>query len=187
MENYLSLLKQGDERAFETLINENKNNVYRVALSVVHNPQDAEDIAQEAFVKVFLSIKSFDGRSSLSTWLYRITYNLSLDFLKKHGKKALLTKTLDDPENTELLSLADDSYIPEEVFEKKQLKQDLFEALESLPEEQRVLIEMKDVNGFSYEEILAITGLKEGTLKSRLNRGRLSMKKILNKKWNITE
>jgi len=181
----ITLLKKGDEKAFEQLINENQTAVYRVALSVVHNPEDAEDIAQETFVRVFLSISGFDGRSSLSTWLYRIAYNLSLDFLKKHGKKIKVTKTLDDEEDVEIMSLSDDTFLPEDAFEKKQTKQDIFDAMKELPPEQRELIEMKDVHGFSYEEIAAMTGLKDGTIKSRLNRGRTSLKKILSEKWNI--
>ena len=117
--------------------------------------------------------------------MYRIVYNLSVDFLKKHGKRAKITKTLDDPEDPELLDLSDETFIPEDAFEKKQIRQDLREALKTLPDEQRELIELKDIHGFSYEEIVSMTSLKEGTLKSRLNRGRLALKNYLSKKWNI--
>ncbi|MBQ4629075.1 MAG: sigma-70 family RNA polymerase sigma factor [Clostridia bacterium] len=185
MTDNLEKLKTGDEQAFEAFIRENQTRVYRIALSLVHNPQDAEDIAQETFVKVYMSISSFNGQSAITTWMYRIVYNLAVDFLKKHGKRAKVTKTLDDPEDPELLILSDESFLPEEAFEKKQMKRDLYEALKTLPDEQRELIELKDIHGFSYEEIVAMTSLKEGTLKSRLNRGRLALKNYLSKKWNI--
>ena len=132
-----------------------------------------------------MSISSFNGQSAITTWMYRIVYNLSVDFLKKHGKRAKITKTLDDPEDPELLDLSDETFIPEDAFEKKQIRQDLREALKTLPDEQRELIELKDIHGFSYEEIVSMTSLKEGTLKSRLNRGRLALKNYLSKKWNI--
>ena len=185
MTDNLEKLKNGDEQAFEAFIRENQTRVYRIALSLVHNPQDAEDIAQETFVKVYMSISSFNGQSAITTWMYRIVYNLAVDFLKKHGKRAIVTKTLDAPEDPELLILSDESFLPEEAFEKKQMKRDLYEALKTLPDEQRELIELKDIHGFSYEEIVAMTSLKEGTLKSRLNRGRLALKNYLSKKWNI--
>lgn len=187
MTNSLKKLLSGDEKAFEEFIKENQAKVYRVALSMVRNPQDAEDIAQETFVKVYMSLSSFAGRSEITTWVYRIAYNLSIDFLKKHGKRAKITKTLDDPDDTELLELSDDSFLPEDAFEKKEVKKDIYDALQSLPDEQRELIELKDIHGFSYEEIAEMLSIKEGTLKSRLNRGRLALKKILLKKWNIDE
>ena len=187
MTESLEKLLSGDEQAFEEFIRENQTKVYRIALSMVKNPQDAEDIAQETFVKVYMSLSSFGGRSEITTWVYRIVYNLSIDFLKKHGKRAKITKTLDDPDDTELLELSDDSYLPEDAFEKKEVKKDIYEALKSLPDEQRELIELKDIHGFSYEEIAEMLSIKEGTLKSRLNRGRLVLKKILSKKWNIDE
>lgn len=187
MTDSLEKLLSGDEQAFEEFIKENQTKVYRVALSMVRNPQDAEDIAQETFVKVYMSLSSFAGRSEITTWVYRIAYNLSIDFLKKHGKRAKITKTLDDPDDTELLELSDDSFLPEDAFEKKEVKKDIYNALQSLPDEQRKLIELKDIHGFSYEEIAEMLSIKEGTLKSRLNRGRLALKKILSKKWNIDD
>ncbi len=187
MTENLKKLKAGDEQAFAAFVQENQARVYHIALSLVRNPHDAEDIAQEAFVRVYMHIASFNEQSAITTWIYRIVYNLSVDFLNKHGKRAKVTKTLDDPEDPELLSLSDDSFLPEAAFEKKQLKSDLYEALQSLPDEQRELIELKDIHGFSYDEIISMTDLKEGTLKSRLNRGRLAIKKYLSKKWNIID
>ena len=184
-QDFIKELKAGSERAFSRLINENQTKVYRIALSIVKNHSDAEDIAQEVFIRIYTSISSFKGNSSLATWIYKITYNRSLDFLKKNNKKMKTTKTLDDPEDAELLTLAGEKFIPEKEFEDKQMKEDIQAALQKLPEDQRQLIELKDIHGFSYEEIMEITGLKDGTMKSRLNRARTSLRKMLQTKWNI--
>ncbi len=184
-QEFIKELKAGSEKAFNRLISENQTKVYRIALSIVKNHSDAEDIAQEVFIRIYTSISSFKGNSSLATWIYKITYNRSLDFLKKNNKKMKTTKTLDDPEDAELLTLAGERFIPEKEFEDKQMKEDIHTALQKLPEDQRQLIELKDIHGFSYEEILDITGLKDGTMKSRLNRARTSLRKMLQTKWNI--
>lgn len=184
-EEFIKELKAGKESAFNRLIEENQKKVYRIALSLVKNPTDAEDIAQETFIRVYTSIRNFKGNSSLSTWIYKIAYNLSLDFIKRNNKKLKTTKTLDDPEDTEIISLTGDNFLPEKEFENKQLKAAIDSALKELPEEQRTLIELKDIHGFSYEEITEITGLKDGTMKSRLNRARAALRKSLQSIWNF--
>ena len=92
---------------------------------------------------------------------------------------------MDDPEDTEIISLTGDNFLPEKEFENKQLKAAIDSALKELPEEQRTLIELKDIHGFSYEEITEITGLKDGTMKSRLNRARAALRKSLQSIWNF--
>lgn len=184
-EQLIKELKAGKESAFNRLIEEHKNRVYRIALSLVKNPTDAEDVAQDVFIKIYTSVSSFKGNSSLATWIYKITYNMSLDFLKSKNRRIKRFKTLDDPEDAEILSLSDDSFLPEKAYENLELKKDLDAALEQLPEDQREMVTLKDVHGFSYEEIIEMTGLKEGTMKSRLNRARASLRKMLQSKWNI--
>ena len=183
--NFLELLKNGDKTAFEKLVSENQNYIYRLVFSMVHNEQDSQDIVQETFIKVYTSIDSFNAQSSISTWIYRIAYNLSIDFLKKYGKRNKMTKTLDDYDDIEMLSIESTAFIPEQMFESKEIVEDIHEALKQLPDEQRVPIELKDLNGLSYEEIQQIMNIPNGTLKSRLNRGRLTLRKILSNKWNI--
>lgn len=175
--DFLNKLKKGDEKAFEILVSENKDNVYRVALSVVKDPDDAEDVSQNVFLKVYMSIRSFRGDSELSTWMYRIAYNMSLDFLRKHKKG--IVKTLDNEEDPEILSLYDETYVPEDFFERRETKTVVREAIASLPDEQRILVELKDLYDFSYEEIASMMNINPGTLKSRLNRGREKIKKYL--------
>ncbi len=184
---FVTKIKQGDDSAFEELVRKYQNYIFRLAFSMVKDEEDAKELTQEVFIKVYTSIQGFTGRSSLSTWLYRITYNLCLDYLKKNRKKKLLTQSLDDRENIELLSLKADTHTPEEALEAAEIREDIKEGLRTLPQEQRILIEFKDVLDLSYEEILEVTGLKSGTLKSRLFRGRLTLKNYLSHKWNIQE
>ena len=180
----LKLLKSGDYETFEQLVTENQENVYRIVLSVIRDEEEAKDLAQDVFLKIYMSIKSFNGNSSLSTWIYRIAYNTALDHIKKVKNKNK-TKSIDDDEDIEVMYLDSKSFNPENEAEKREVSQDIKAALGMLPDEQRQVIELKDVHGFSYDEISAITGLKEGTLKSRLSRGRANLKNILIKKWNI--
>ena len=184
---FVAKIKQGDDSAFEELVRKYQNYIFRLAFSMVKNEEDAKELTQEVFIKVYTSIQGFTGRSSLSTWLYRITYNLCLDYIKKNRKKRLMTQSLDDNENIELLSLKADTHTPEEALEAAEIRADIKEGLKILPQEQRILIEFKDILGLSYEEILEVTGLKSGTLKSRLFRGRLTLKNYLSHKWNIQE
>ncbi len=184
---FVAKIKQGDDSAFEELVRKYQNYIFRLAFSMVKNEEDAKELTQEVFIKVYTSIQGFTGRSSLSTWLYRITYNLCLDYIKKNRKKRLMTQSLDDNENIELLSLKADTHTPEEALEAAEIRADIKEGLKTLPQEQRILIEFKDILGLSYEEILEVTGLKSGTLKSRLFRGRLTLKNYLSHKWNIQE
>lgn len=184
---FVAKIKQGDDSAFEELVRKYQNYIFRLAFSMVKNEEDAKELTQEVFIKVYTSIQGFTGRSSLSTWLYRVTYNLCLDYIKKNRKKRLMTQSLDDNENIELLSLKADTHTPEEALEAAEIRADIKEGLKTLPQEQRILIEFKDILGLSYEEILEVTGLKSGTLKSRLFRGRLTLKNYLSHKWNIQE
>lgn len=180
-------LKQGDEPAFEELVGKYQNYIFRLAVSILKDEEDARELTQEVFIKIYTSVSGFNKRSSLSTWIYRITYNLCLDHLKKHQRRKKMTTSLDDGENTEILSLKAEGNDPVEALERREIRKAIREGLNTLPDEHRILIELKDIQGFSYEEILAITGLKDGTLKSRLFRARLSLKKYLEEKWNIRE
>ena len=180
----LGLLKSRDEAAFEQFIREHQENVYRIVFSVVGNEQDAQDVAQEVFIKIYLSISSFRGNSALSTWVYRIAYNTALDHHKKQRRRPVV-RSMDTDEDLETLYLksAKDGS-PEERFSEEQIRKDISDALAMLPDEQRQVVMLRDVYGFSYEQITVMTGLKSGTLKSRLSRGRSGVKNILIKMWN---
>lgn len=175
----LKKLRHGDHDAFERLVRDNQENVFRVIVSVVRNEEDARDLAQDTFVKAYTSIASFNGISSVSTWLYRIAYNTALDFCRKSGKTPD-SKSLFDEDDSEMRNLrAAEETQPEKAFERTSLRKKIFAALAELPEEQRKMIELRDVHGFSYEQISKMTGVREGTVKSRINRARESLRKKL--------
>lgn len=175
----LKKLRHGDHDAFERLVRDNQENVFRVIVSVVRNEEDARDLAQDTFVKAYTSIASFNGTSSVSTWLYRIAYNTALDFCRKNVKTPD-SKSLFDEDDSEMRNLrAAEETQPEKAFERTSLRKKIFAALAELPEEQRKMIELRDVHGFSYEQISKMTGVREGTVKSRINRARESLRKKL--------
>lgn len=183
--NDLKKLRDGDKEVFEKLVRDNQDNVYKLILSIVHNEEDAKDLAQETFIKVYTSISSFNGSSSVSTWIYRIGYNTALDFCRKN-KRVPESKSLDDDEDNQVKFVSEhEDKQPENILVKQEMLKDVEAALEKLPEDQRRVIELRDRHGFSYEEICDITGQREGTVKSRINRARKNMKKFLSEKWNI--
>lgn len=175
----LKKLRNGDHDAFERLVRDNQENVFRVIVSVVRNEEDAKDLAQDTFVKAYTSIASFNGVSSVSTWLYRIAYNTALDFCRKSGRTPD-SKSLYDEDDSETRALrASEETQPEKAFERTELREKIFSALNELPEDQRTMLELRDVRGFSYEQISKMTGVREGTVKSRINRARENLRKKL--------
>ncbi len=179
----LSKAKNGDIEAFEILIEEHQKKVFNIALKMLGNYHDANEIAQEAFIKAFKSIKGFKGNSSFSTWVYRIAVNVCLDELRKRKKNKLIY--IDDEiknEDGEIKrEFPDDTYAPETVAETNEIRRKVNSAISALPEEHRIVIILRDINGMSYGEISKITNSPEGTVKSRINRARNALKELLKK------
>ena len=143
---------------------------------------DAEDSAQEVFVKVFRFMRNFTGQSSFSTWLYKIASNVCLDFLRKKKRRPVDTvsihQTSGDGEEY-VLPILDTAKSPYEQAQLSEAQRFLAKALNELSPEQRQVIVLRDVEGLSYEEIAEIIGVAVGTVKSRINRARQSLQKIL--------
>ncbi len=170
----------GDADAFEPLVTANKNFVYNIALKMLSNPEDAFDVSQEAFVKAYRSLKDFKGDSSFSSWLYRITANMCLDFMRKNKKRrAASIVYLDDDNDLKEFDLPDTRFDPETELERKELGRAINDALTLLPEDQRSILLLRELNGMSYAEISDILNLETGTVKSRLFRARARLAKIL--------
>lgn len=173
--------KNGDINSFELLIEQYQKKVFNIAFRMMGNQEDASDIAQEVFIRVYKSIKNFKEESSLSTWIYRIATNVCLDELRKRKKNNIIsinsTLQLDDSELT--LELEDPGDRPDELLQKKELCREIQEAIECLNEEHKAVIVLRDINGLSYEEISKILQCSLGTVKSRINRARSSLKSIL--------
>lgn len=173
----LKKIKAGDRFAFAELVETYQSKVIHISYSMLSDYEDACDAAQEVFVKVFRSADSFRGDSSLSTWIYRITKNVCMDFLRKRKEK---TVSIDEEkEDAPKYDIPDTEHSPEQITEKNEIKRLVREALMSLDNDSRLIITLFDIEGLRYEEIASVLKIPVGTVKSRLNRAREKLKKIL--------
>lgn len=177
--------KQGDINAFEQLILRNEKNVYNIAYRMMHDVEDAKDIAQEVFLKAYKNLNYFDGRSVFSTWIYRITVNTCIDELRKRKEK--YTVSIDDEGQQTKLPQASPEEMPEERLVQKEAGREILVAMEQLSEEHRTILTLRDLRGFSYEEISDIIEVSMGTVKSRLARARKQLKQEFLKKKEQNE
>lgn len=177
----------GDVTCFEDLIREHQVYAYNIAYKMMGNAQDAEDIAQEAFVKVYRNIGKFNMKSSFSTWLYRIVVNTCKDELKRRKESTI---SLDQERETESgsvkIEIGDERMNPSGVLDRKGTREMVHEAISKLPANNRSVLILRDLQGFSYEEISEIEGVPVGTIKSRINRGRVLLKKILTEDMELS-
>jgi RNA polymerase sigma-70 factor (ECF subfamily) len=173
--------REGDRTAFDQLIRRHERRVYNLAYRLCGNPDDAADVAADAFVRVYNSLASFRGDASFLTWIYRITTNIYLDARKK--KRARPQVSLDElvemDDSAITRQYEDHAPLPGEVAEINERARALQDAVSRLPDYQRVMVVMYHVEGKSYEEIAAAAGLPIGTVKSRLNRARLALRELL--------
>lgn len=179
--------KIGDIEAFEELISKYQKRVFNIVLRIVGNADEAEDVSQEVFLKVFKSIAGFKGNSSFYTWLYRITINECMDFIKKRKKTAAysLDAPLETDEDELKKEVEDKSESTEDKVERKEVREYIVKALMTLTAEYRSVIVLRDIQGFSYEEIAHILKCPEGTVKSRINRARSELKNRLSKNMEL--
>ncbi|MBR5123168.1 MAG: sigma-70 family RNA polymerase sigma factor [Anaerotignum sp.] len=170
--------KQGDMLAFEELILQHEKIVYNVALRMMNHSEDARDISQEVFLKAYRNLANFDERSAFSTWLYRITHNTCIDEMRKRkGKQSYsLEEELENEDGSMQRQIADEGDTPEESLLREEQKSEILQALDTLSEEHKAAIILRDVKGLSYEEISEILELSLGTVKSRISRARNQLK-----------
>ncbi|WP_026893778.1 sigma-70 family RNA polymerase sigma factor [Clostridiisalibacter paucivorans] len=171
---------KGDIDAFEKLIEKHEKRAYNIALKMLKNPDDAMDVSQEALIKVYRYIKGFNEKSSFSTWLYRIVVNTCIDYLRKNKERHY---SLDNPINTSegeiKREVADDTSSPEKELEKTLNKELIHSSINKLEDIHKTVIILRDIEGFSYEEIAKILDCSLGTVKSRIKRGRDNLKQII--------
>lgn len=170
--------KRGDVAAFEQLIAQYEKKVYNLAYRLTGNHEDASDVAQEAFIRVYNSLPEFRGDSSFATWLYRIVNNVGMDELRKRKRQRVTslddTVTVEDGEMTR--QLADHADGPEQALERVETQRAVQESISALDEEYRMVVVMCDLQGYSYNEIAETLGINLGTVKSRLHRARQALK-----------
>ena len=181
-------VQKGDGNAFEALVTAYEKNVYNLALRMTGNAQDAEDMAQEAFLKAYNSLDSFRGESKFSVWLYRIVSNLCLDFLRRQKRRPASSLSVEDDEGEETqLDIPDVSQSPEELLERRLTREAVRQGLSQLPAEQRQILLLREIQGLSYEEIGQALSLEPGTVKSRIFRARKRLCAFLLADGNIPE
>ena len=180
-------LRRKDERAFAELIRLYQNQVFTLVFRMLGDRGEAEDLAQDVFLTVYKSIETFRGDSKLSTWLYRIAVNHCYNKLKYLGRRGhkenQSLETVNEGSPDVIAPQPSKHADPQAALEGAELERAIGHALTLLDEEHRVVIILRDIEDLSYEEIAAITGLADGTVKSRLHRGRMALKQHLEKLW----
>ncbi len=177
----------GDVNAFEKLVLENQKNVYNLALKMLGNPEDASDVSQETFLRAYRSLGSFQGDSRFSVWLYRMTSNVCIDFLRKRKRRAEVSMTVvnDEDEESEL-EIPDERFSPEQTLDRQERVRAVREGLQKLPEEYRRILTMREIGGLSYEELAEALDLELGTVKSKLFRARKKLCEVLLESGNFS-
>ena len=177
----LEALVRKDKAAFGQLLNENSENIYRVALKMVGNAQDAEDILQETFIKAFNNIEKFQGRSKLSTWLYRIAVNESLMLLRKQKKhiEELDAGVQKDDGDIIPRQIIDWCCIPEKELMNSESRRHLKSAISKLSEANRAAFVLRDVQGLSTRDAAEALDITESAVKIRLMRARMQLREEL--------
>ena len=178
----------GNVNAFEDLVAAYEKNVYNLALRMTGNAQDAEDMAQEAFIKAYNSLSSFRGDSKFSVWLYRIVSNVCLDFLRKQNRRPASSLSQEDEDGEETqMDIPDESQSPEQLLERSLTQEAVQRGLQYLSEEQRQILLLREIQGLSYEEIAETLDLEAGTVKSRIFRARKKLCAFLIADGNIPD
>lgn len=177
-------LRDRDARAFREMVEQYGDRVYNLTYRMLGNREEAEDVAQEVFITVFKSIESFRGDSKFSTWLYRITANHCKNRIKylarRHDRdRTELDERVTGGLNGPVMGAPAASPRPDRQLEGAEMEQVLQRAIAELDDDQRILVILRDVEDLSYEEICAITELPDGTVKSRLHRARMALRKKL--------
>lgn len=173
--------QRGDKRAFELLVDKYQHRLARLVSRLVRDPVEAEDVTQEAFIKAYRALPSFRGDSAFYTWLYRIGINTAKNFLVAAGRRAP-TSTEVDAEEAEGYESADqlrDINTPESLLLSKEIATTVNAAIEALPEELRSAIQLRELEGMSYEEIAKLMDCPIGTVRSRIFRAREAIAELL--------
>ncbi|MBQ3532358.1 MAG: RNA polymerase sigma factor [Oscillospiraceae bacterium] len=170
--------KKGDAEAFSALVETYETSVYRLALRMCGNAHDAEEVTQEAFLAAWKGLPAFRGESKFSSWLYQLTSNAAIDFLRREKRHRGATPI---EEEVDLAAPG----TPQQAAEEAELREALQQALDALTPEHRQIFLLRQMQQMSYEEIGRLLGLESGTVKSRLSRAKKQLRQILTQKGNL--
>ena len=178
-EDLIAALRRRDPDAFTVLFETYSDKVYRLAAGLLKDDMEAEGVVQESFLRLFERLDQFEGRAKISTWLYRVAYNIAIDHLRKRRPTLRLDIESDDDEMPLPTVLADWQHVPERLLTESEIKIELDRAIATLPEKYRGVFILREIEGLSTKETAVITNLSEGATKVRLHRARLFLRERL--------
>lgn len=171
--------KAGNLTAFEKLISSYEKKIYNYCLRMTNNREDAEDLTQEVFIRVYNSLKRFRGNSQLSTWIYRIAHNVCIDRYRKAKLTTISLSQPKGPDDEREMDLPANNSSPEEEAMRMELKKHLLKSISELQPKYRSVIVLRDIQDHSYEEIAEILQLPLGTVKSHISRARAALRQAV--------
>ena len=179
--------RKGNVEAFEELIKDYKKTAYNIALRIMRNVEDAEDASQEALIKIFKNISSFNMESTFKVWMYRIIVNTCIDFKRRKNISTVsIDETMDLGSGREVQrEISDESYNPDALIERNYSTQLVNDAINALEDDFKTIIILRDIKGFTYDEISQILSCNLGTVKSRLSRARKRLKELLENEMKV--
>ena len=179
----LEALNSGDRKEFSRLVERYSGKIYNLALKILNDPQDAEDVLQETFLKAYRGLPSFEGRSKLSTWLFRIASNEALMIIRKRRPELILALEQNDTQSAEAeveeSEIVDWCCLPEQELLSGEARQFLDKAIQNLSASLRVVFVLRDIEGLSIRETSEALGISEAAIKIRLLRARLKLREEL--------
>lgn len=181
-QNFIKELQDGNDAAFNTLLNDYQQKVFNTCISFIPNKEDAEDVAQEVFLEVYKSIHTFKGNSKLSTWMYKIATNKCLEFIRKKNTKkrfAFLQSISGNEMPIDKTSYFTEFNHPGVLLENKEKTATIYQAINTLPENQKVVFTLAKLDGKSYQEIVEITGKSLSSIESIMFRAKKNLKEKL--------
>ena len=181
LEDLFLLAKKGDGRAFEQIVLQTERAVYNLALSIVKKKEDAEDVTQETYLRLWRVASELKLEGSLKLYILKAARNLSLDLIRKNSRMDEIDTVILDADGEFEIDIADDSpdSRPDASYLRKVEKETVLQSIEELPSAAREMIVLRDIEGLSYAEIGTMLGIAEGTLKSKLFRARERLRKII--------
>jgi len=173
----------GDHDAFELLVKKYEDKVYHLCLRMCADPEQAKDLAQEAFIKAWRGLRFYKHEAAFSTWLYRITVNCARDHCRSENRRPAVSLTPAEDGNGEPIEIdvpvTEGDEVPESALDRKETVRAVRRAIESLPEDMRQVIILRDLQELPYAEIASLMGIEVGTVKSRISRGRAALRELL--------
>ncbi len=176
----LTALRDGDDHAFRQLFDTYSDKLYRLAVGLLQDEDEAEEVVQESFLRLFEHLDRFEGRSKLGTWLYRVAYNRSIDMLRRRRSTAVTVSEFDESAAMPIPALFIDwKNVPDRFLMLAEVKEKLEEAIAALPEKLRAIFILREIDELSTQESADILGIKTSAAKVRLHRARLLLREEL--------